>query len=70
MKNPRTPLNNYARYSNIALQMLVIIVLGVFGGVLLDKWINIKFPVFTVLLSLFSVVLAIYVAVKDFIKNK
>ncbi len=70
MKNLKKPLNNYARYSSIAMQMLVIIVLGVWGGVLLDKYIGIKFPIFTVLLSLGSVSLAIYVAVKDFLKKK
>jgi len=70
MKKQRIPLNNYARYSSIALQMLVIIILGVGGGVLLDRWIGWKFPVFTVLLSLISVSTAIYVAVKDFIKKK
>ncbi|HNZ42107.1 MAG TPA: AtpZ/AtpI family protein [Bacteroidales bacterium] len=70
MKNLKKPLNNYARYTSIAMQMLVIIVLGVWGGVLLDKYIGIKFPVFTVLLSLGSVSLAIYVAVKDFLKKK
>ncbi|HNX07274.1 MAG TPA: AtpZ/AtpI family protein [Bacteroidales bacterium] len=70
MKNLKKPLNNYARYTSIAMQMLVIIVLGVWGGVLLDKYIGIKFPIFTVLLSLGSVSLAIYVAVKDFLKKK
>lgn len=70
MKKPRLPLNDYARYSSIALQMLVIIVLGVVGGYLLDKWIGWKFPVFTVLLSIVSVAAAIYVVIKDLLKKK
>jgi len=70
MKKPRLPLNDYARYSSIALQMLVIIVLGVVGGYLLDKWIGWKFPVFTVLLSILSVAAAIYVVIKDLLKKK
>ncbi|HOV10338.1 MAG TPA: AtpZ/AtpI family protein [Bacteroidales bacterium] len=70
MKNLKKPLNSYARYTSIAMQMLVIIILGVWGGVLLDKYLGIKFPVFTVVLALGSVSLAIYVAVKDFLKKK
>jgi len=50
--------------------MAVIIGLGVFGGVQLDKWMKIPFPVFTVVLSLASVVLAIYYVVKDLIGKK
>jgi F0F1-type ATP synthase assembly protein I len=62
-------LNNYARYSSIAFQMLAIILLGVFGGYKLDGWLN-TIPVFTVLLSLLSVVIAIYSVVKDLLNNK
>jgi F0F1-type ATP synthase assembly protein I len=61
-------LNNYARYSSIAFQMLAIILLGVFGGYKLDGWLN-TLPVFTVLLSLLSVVIAIYSVVKDLLNN-
>jgi ATP synthase protein I len=66
-------LDNYARYSSIGFQMLVIILLGVFGGIMLDKWLHMKFPVFTVILSILSVILAIYYVTKDLMrpdKNK
>lgn len=61
-------LDNYARYSSIAFQMLVIILAGVFGGVKLDEWLNMKFPVFTVILSLVSVTLAIYYVTRDLLR--
>jgi ATP synthase protein I len=61
------PLNNYARYSSIAIQMLVVIGGGVFGGYMLDKYLDWRFPVFTVILSFLSVLFAIYLAVRDFI---
>ncbi len=61
-------LNSYARYSSIAMQMLVIILLGIWGGVKLDGLVNFKFPLFTVLLSFISVGLAIYVVIRDLIK--
>jgi hypothetical protein len=66
----KNPLKNYAKYSSIAFQMLVIILLGVFGGYKLDQYLELKFPVFTLVLSLASVALAIYYAIKDFLKNK
>ena len=61
-------LNAYARYSSMALQMLVIILLGVFAGFKLDHWINVK-PLFTIIFSLGSVVLAIYVVTRDLLKR-
>jgi F0F1-type ATP synthase assembly protein I len=50
--------------------MLVIILVGVFGGIELDKLIKLEFPVFTVVLSILSVILAIYYVTKDLIKKK
>jgi F0F1-type ATP synthase assembly protein I len=50
--------------------MAAIILIGVFGGLKLDRWTGWKFPLFTVVFSLLSVFAAIYVAVKDFIKKK
>ncbi len=61
-------LDNYARYTSIAFQMLAIILIGVFGGIKLDEWLELKFPVFTVILAILSVVLAIYYTVKDLVK--
>ncbi|MCX6258522.1 MAG: AtpZ/AtpI family protein [Bacteroidia bacterium] len=70
LKSPKNRLSNYAKYSSLALQMAVIILAGVFGGLKLDRWIGWKFPLFTLVLSLTSVSLAIYFAVKDLIKFK
>jgi membrane protein DedA with SNARE-associated domain len=50
--------------------MLVVILLGVFGGFKLDQWLELQFPVFTVILSLLSVVMAIYLVTKDLLKKK
>jgi F0F1-type ATP synthase assembly protein I len=50
--------------------MLAIILLGVFGGYKLDKWLDMSFPIFTLLLSIISVVVAIYSVVKDLLNNK
>ncbi|MBN3035295.1 MAG: AtpZ/AtpI family protein [Bacteroidales bacterium] len=63
-------MDSYARYSALAFQMLVIILAGVWGGYQLDKWLNTGFPVFTLILSLVSVALAIYYAIRDFLSKK
>lgn len=58
----------YAKYSNMAFQMIAIILIGTFGGLKLDEYLALGFPIFTVSLSLISVVLAIYISVKDLLK--
>jgi len=68
ISNPKRSLNNYARYSSIAIQMVVIIILGVFGGYKLDMLLNTT-PILTVILSLLSVFVAIYLVTKDLLKK-
>ena len=61
-------LDDYARYSSIAFQMLAIILAGVFGGIKLDQWLKFETPIFTILLSILSVILAIYYVTRDLIR--
>lgn len=63
------PINSYARYTGIAIQMVVIIVVMTFAGVKLDSRRASDTPVFTIVLSLLGVFAAIYTAIKDFIKK-
>ena len=70
LKKKKKLLDNYARYSSIAFQMLIIILIGVFGGIKLDQWLGMKFPVFTVILSIASVMLAIYSVTRELLKPK
>ncbi|MCC7231828.1 MAG: AtpZ/AtpI family protein [Bacteroidia bacterium] len=58
------------RYATMGTQMLVIIALGVFAGYRLDRHFAWKVPVFTLILSLLSVGIAIYFSIKDFLKKK
>lgn len=69
IKNKKNQFDNFIKYSNIGIQMLVIILAGVFGGYKLDSWMENQFPVFLLLLSTFAVGTAIYVAIKDFLKK-
>jgi len=59
----------YARYSSAAIQMGLIIFIGVWGGIKLDKMWNTS-PLFTVIGSLLFIALATYVAIKDVLPKK
>ena len=71
MKKNKTKkdLNAYVKYSGLAMQMGLIIGVGMFGGFQLDKLIKWEFPIFTLVLSLGAVAMAIYIAIRDFIKK-
>ncbi len=68
MSKKNKPLNNYAKYSSIAFQMGITVFVGAYGGVKLDEYLHWGFPVFTVVFSILSVVLAMYNSIKDFLK--
>ncbi len=65
----KNSLSNYAKYSGIAFQMAAVIFVGTWGGYKLDALFKFENHILTLILSLLSVVLAIYVAVKDFLKK-
>ena len=69
LQKPKPPLNNYVKYSSLAIQMVVLIVIFVWGGRKLDLLLSLKFPVFTLILSIAGVFVAIYFAIKDFLKK-
>jgi F0F1-type ATP synthase assembly protein I len=50
--------------------MIAIILVGVFGGVKLDKIVKWEFPVFTLVLTILAVLMSMYYAVKDLIRKK
>jgi len=62
-------LSAYSRYSTIAVEMVVIIVIASLGGVKLDKVAGTEY-VFTVILSLLGVAAAIWLVIRDAIRNK
>lgn len=65
----KSDLTGYAKYTSIAVQMVVVIAGGIFGGYKLDQWLDLHFPVFTIVLALASVALAIYLVIRDFLKK-
>ncbi len=63
--NQKKQPNSTVRYTGIAGQMLFIILAGVFVGIYLDKKFSFGFPLFTLLLSIGGVVLAMFVIIKE-----
>jgi len=61
----KSQLDTYARFSGIAFQMIAIIGLGSYGGVKLDELYPDFYPMFTLICSLASVAIAMYLVIKQ-----
>jgi F0F1-type ATP synthase assembly protein I len=61
-------LRDFGKYSGLAFQMIVIILVMTWCGIKLDKVLGLSTPVFTIILSLLGVFAGIYAALKDFIR--
>jgi F0F1-type ATP synthase assembly protein I len=68
-KPKKNQLSNYAKYSSMAFQMGIIVFGGSYGGVLLDRYLDWNFPVFTITFSILSVIIAVYFFIKDLLKS-
>lgn len=61
--------NSYLKYSAIGFQMIAVIGLSVWGGIQLDKYFNLSFPWFMVVLSVLGFVGALVGVIKSLPKN-
>ena len=59
------PLNDYARFSAIGIQMIVIIGLGVYAGIKLDEKYPNKYKLFTIMFSLLAIGIALYSVIRQ-----
>lgn len=66
-KKPNSSLNQYARFSGIAIQMGVIIGFSAWGGRKLDQYFNLSKPYLTIVCSLFGVAFALYLIIREVI---
>ncbi len=62
-------LRQYAKYSSLAFQMIIIVLIGAFGGWELDKVLELKFPVFTVILILVATFLSLFYMIRTLLKK-
>ena len=69
-KNNKDKLKTYAKFSGIAFEMLAIIGGGTWLGTRLDENRADDFPVYTLIFSLVSVAIALYLVIKQAINDK
>ena len=63
-KDKKSPLRSYAEYSGLGLELVAIVLVCVFIGVKLDKWLSLKFPIFTLFFVAVGLVGSIVVLIK------
>ena len=68
-KAQKDKLNSYTRFSGIAIQMFAIIAIGTFVGVKLDEKYPNKYNLYTLILSLASVIMSIVYVIRRIIAN-
>lgn len=64
-KKEKEPPNAFLKYTGMATQMAVVIAMGVFGGIYLDEKLALETPWFTLILSLLSVMMALFMTIRD-----
>jgi ATP synthase protein I len=70
-KQPKSnKTNSILRYSGMGLQMAAIMLLGAYGGMKIDQHFGIKNNIFTASLTILAVIAAVYLSIKDLLKNK
>ena len=65
----RSPIHQYATYFNLAFEMGAVIALGVFGGIKLDKLLNVS-PLFTIVCSLAGIAISLYLIIRSTMKTQ
>ncbi|MFP4844614.1 AtpZ/AtpI family protein [Winogradskyella sp. PE311] len=68
-KKQSAKLNNYALFSGIAIQMIAIIGVGTFIGYKLDEYYPNQYNLYTLVLSLGSVIMSIVYVIRRIIVN-
>lgn len=64
-----TYLKAYGKYSSMVFQMILIVLIGTFGGRELDKLLEMKHPVFTIVLILVSASLSLFYLFRTLLKK-
>ncbi len=67
---PQKQPNHLIKYSNLAIQMALIIGLSAWGGNKLDNFYKNTIPIFTIILCLLGIGISLYIVLKDFINPK
>jgi F0F1-type ATP synthase assembly protein I len=62
-------LKEYGKYSSLVFQMIALAAAGVLGGIELDKWLKMKAPVFTVILTVLMTFAALFYLFRTIMKK-
>ncbi len=65
----KKPAKNFLRYSGLGVQMLATILIGVFLGIFLDDYFQVENHIFTLLLTIVFVFLALYFGIKGILRD-
>lgn len=66
----RRRAQDYMKYSGMAIQMGVIILIGAYAGQRLDAYFQLHKPYLTVAMSLLAIFAALYLTLKDLLQKK
>lgn len=66
---PTKPLHNFLNYAGLGMRMGVTMGSFMWIGLKLDRYLGWKFPVFLSLLSVSSVVLSVYITIRQLMKQ-
>ena len=67
--NPKNRFDNFIRYSSLGFEMMAIIGIFTFAGYKIDQWLKNEFRIATLVLMIFSVIIAILYGVKGLLKK-
>jgi F0F1-type ATP synthase assembly protein I len=62
-------IDQYARYSGLAFQMIAAILIGLWLGMKTDQWLNLKYPVFTAIFILLFIFASLYLLIRSLPKS-
>ncbi len=69
LEKGKQSMNAYAKYSSLTIQVILIVVLAGWGGRELDKWLEMSFPLFTVVLVVIGAVAGFYYLFRELLKK-
>jgi hypothetical protein len=67
--NRKNRFDNFIRYSSLGFEMMAIIGIFTFAGYKIDQWMKNEFRIATLVLMIFSVIIAILYGVKGLLKK-
>jgi hypothetical protein len=67
--NRKNRFDNFIRYSSLGFEMMAIIGIFTFAGYKIDQWLKNEFRIATLVLMIFSVIIAILYGVKGLLKK-